>query len=130
MGVQHGRTGKVKIGANIVAEVQNFDLKRTTKIEEYDSMGDTSVTRQAGIDDSSGSLNCLYDLADTNGQVVLKNGASVTLLLYPEDDTSGKIEITVPAIISEFNITVAKDTFNIAQFSFVGNGDVTEAAVV
>jgi len=130
MGVQHGRSGKVMIASNAVAEVQSFNLKRTTQILEYDSMEDTAKTRQNGVDDSSGSVECLYDLSDTAGQVALINGTAVTLLLYPEGNASGKIELTVPAIISDFDITIEKDSFNKATFTFVGNGDVTEAAVI
>lgn len=129
MATVHGKDGVIKIGANSVAEVQSFDLDLSTKLAEHDSMGDPAVLRKAGIDDSKGSISCLWDKSDATGQETLKNGTSVALELYPEGTASGDKKFAVPAIVANFKVTATKGDIVKADFTFEGNGLVVESLV-
>jgi len=91
-------------------------------------MGDSYKTHIAssGIKEWSGSMTCHWDETDTNGQVAMTVGASVTLNLYPEGATTGDKYYTGTATITERGITTRMDGDTIrATFSFLGNGSLT-----
>ncbi len=91
MAVHHGKLGKVKIGTtNTVAEVTKFSISESVSTADATSMGDTAETHTVGIPSWSGKIEANYDPADTNGQVALTIGASLTLGLYTEGDGTGK----------------------------------------
>ena len=122
MSTHHGKNGVVRIGANSVAEVTGFSYTYSADVAEDHACGDAYKTRLAGIADINGGLSCHYDPSDTNGQDVLVAGASVTLLLYPEDGVStGETEVSIPAIITEVGVDLERDSVTSRSFTFVGN---------
>lgn len=128
MAVHHGKLGKVKIGTtNTVAEVTKFSISESVSTADATSMGDTAETHTVGIPSWSGKIEANYDPADTNGQVALTIGASLTLGLYTEGDGTGKKYLSGTATVTGLTID-ASFTDNV-KFSadIKGNGALTRA---
>ncbi len=132
MSTHWGLEGSVRLGSNAVAEMIEWEF--TEKVEPVDdtSMGDAYKTHIAasGIKEWSGSMTCHWDETDTNGQVAMTVGASVTLNMYPEGATTGDTYWTGTASITERGQTQKMDGETIrATFSFMGNGALTRGTV-
>ena len=123
-----GNDGVVKIGSNAVAEVKSFTLTETIETVEDTAMGDTSRTHKTGLKSWSGNLECHFDDTDT-AQTSLTVGASVTLNLQPEGDTTGDFLLTGTATVTEVTHTNTIDNIIERTFSFAGNGDLTQTTV-
>ena len=130
MSAKHGNSGIVKISTNSVAEVQKWDYEdRDVSVQEKTSMGDTEAAYLAsGCKGGGGTVECLLDATDANGQAAMTPGSTVTLKLYPAGDTSGDKEFSGSAIIETRRIEVAKDGLNKITFGY--RGVLTEGTVV
>ena len=124
-----GSEGTVKIGSNAIAEVRSWELSRTAEMIEDTEIGDAAKTFQAGNTSWSGSVSCFWDETDTNGQVAMTAGASVTLNLYPEGATTGDIYYTGTALITGITRRAGVNTMVEADFSFQGTGALTTSTV-
>lgn len=125
-----GSEGSVNVGANAVAEVTSFKVTEQTNLVPDGALGDTWETHKAGTKSWQGELTCNYDPSDTNGQVALANGASVTLNLYPEGDDTSDNFMTGTATIESIETNVGgNDEITSATFTFKGNGALTHDTV-
>lgn len=130
MAVIHGRRGKVSIGSNFIARVQNFNINPEVDTVEADAMG--SEWGEHVVDPMkrwSASVSCLYDPADTDGQATLIVGSEVTLTVYPGGNDSGNVEFTGVVTITSKPITVNKDGLVEVSFEGKGQGALTEGVV-
>lgn len=117
----HGNEGTVKIGANAVAEIQEWSFTETLATESKSSMGDAYDTMHAGMKSVSGSMRCWWDETDTTGQGALTVGAQVTLDLYPEGVDTGDTYYSGDVLITEVGVSTSKDGNVERSFSFVGD---------
>ena len=92
-------------------------------------MGDASRTYLASLKTFSGSIDCFWDETDTNGQLTLDPGSTVTINVYPEGSSSGDTYYTGSVIITEKSITASFDGMVEASFSFQGTGALSETTV-
>ena len=132
MATHVGKDGVVKIGANTIAEVNGWELTSTAEPVEDSELSDEWKTFKSGTDvvkEWSASINCWWDETDTNGQVAMISGASVTLNLYPEGSTSGDTFQSGTAIINEIGIAVEKGGIVTRTFSAQGSGALVIATV-
>ena len=132
MGTHWGNEGLVRVGTNTVAEVTEFEFTQSVAVVDDTAMGDAWKTHIAGsgIKEWSGSLTCHWDESDTNGQEALTVGASVTLNLHPEGNTTGDKYWTGTATIIEVTVTTPMEGSTIKRtFNFVGNGALTLSTV-
>ena len=132
MATHVGKDGVVKIGANTVAEVNGWELTSTAEPVEDSELSDEWKTFKSGSDivkEWSASINCWWDETDTNGQVAMISGASVTLNLYPEGATAADTYQTGTAIINEIGISVEKGGIITRTFSAQGSGALTITTV-
>jgi hypothetical protein len=92
-------------------------------------MGDSDQTHNAGIPAWSGRAECLYDPADTNGQVALSIGSSVSIGYYLQGDDSGKTYYSGSATVTniEYDTDFQKNGEFVAELQ--GNGALTPATV-
>lgn len=72
MAVMAGNAAALKIGANVIGEMDQWSLDVQTGLEETQAFGDTWKERTATIREWSGSGSGRLDTADTNGHVALK----------------------------------------------------------
>ena len=129
MAVHKGSEGVVKILTNTVAEVRDWSLEETAETIDSTQLSDAAKTFEVGTTSWSGSVNAFWDETDTNGQVAMSAGASVTLNLYPEGATSGDTYGSGTAIISSISKSGGIDGLVEASFSFQGTGALTWATV-
>jgi predicted secreted protein len=124
-----GRDGIVKVGSNAVAEVKSFSIEETADTVETTKMTDTARTHAVTLTSFSGSLDCFWDETDSSGQGALTNGASVTLNLYPEGDTTGDTYYTGTALVTGVSRSASFDGMVEATISVQGTGALTSATV-
>lgn len=129
MATVSGNSGAVYIGSDQVAEVKSFDITETDNIIESTSMGDTSKTFEAGLKEASGTITCHFDKSDSTGQEAMTVGASVTLNLYPEGNSSGSREISMTAQITSVGVSEAINEIVERSFGFTADGAVTHGTV-
>lgn len=122
MAVQHGNDGIVKIETDAVAEVQKWSYEEEdVALAPKTSMGDTEETYlPSGCKRGSGSIECLFDDADTTGQDLLVLGSPVALKLYPANDISGDVEYTGNVYVEKRSVEVGKEDPNAIKFDFKG----------
>ena len=84
-----GNDGVVKVGANTVASVARFTLDETMEPIEDTDLGETAKGFQSGDTSWTATVECKWDKADTSGQGAMTIGASVSISLQPEGDTTG-----------------------------------------
>jgi len=124
-----GRDGIVKVGSNAVAEVKSFSIEETADTVETTKMTDTARTHAITLTSFSGSVDCFWDETDATGQGALTNGASVTLALYPEGDTTGDTYYTGTALVTGVSRSASFDGMVEATISVQGTGALTSATV-
>jgi predicted secreted protein len=129
MATHKGSEGTVKSGSNTVAEIRSYTITETADVLEDTTMGDASRTYLASLKTFTGSIECFWDETDTNGQMTLDPGSTVTINIYPEGSSSGDVYYTGSVIITEKSITASFDGMVEASFSFQGTGALSETAV-
>ncbi len=126
MATYHGNDGSVLVGANAVGEVVSFSYNESANIIRDDAMGDADETNIAGKNSATGSITAHFDSGDTDGQVELTAGSSVSLVLHPEGTGTGLTELSFTAIVSSRAITVEHEGIVQVQFDFTRTGATTE----
>jgi predicted secreted protein len=129
MATHKGSEGTVKSGANAIAEIRSYTITASADTIEDTVMGDSARTYLPSLTSFSGSIECYWDETDTNGQLTLDPGSTVTINIYPEGSTSGDTYYTGSVIITEKAITASFDGMVEASFSFQGTGALTETTV-
>ena len=128
-----GREGSMSVAGNAVAEVRDFSINITTGGIDANTMQsgdwDKSV---AGRKMWTAEVNCFYDPADTNGQLVFVEGADVACEFYVEGETSGNEQRTGTARVEEISITGSGENDAFFEFSATlkGVGALTKGTVV
>lgn len=130
MATHTGNEGVLKIGANTMAEVKSFAVTESAEVAEDTAKGDDWRTFKTTFKNWTAEIEVHWDETDTAGQGACTVGAEVALLLYFEGDTTGDIEHSGNAIITERNIESPDDGIVAMKLSLKGNGALTEAAVV
>lgn len=126
MATFHGRSGQVFIGANQVAEVNEFSLELNAEFADDSNINDQDKTSHADpIRSGTGTLTCWWDDTDTNGQEALNVGESVTLLLRPEGTGAGLNQLSFTARVTSEGITVRKGEIVSRTIAFLVSGAVT-----
>lgn len=125
-----GNDGVVKIGANTVASVARFTLDETLDLVEDTDLGEQAKSYQAGDTSWSASVECKWDKADTTGQGAMTIGASVTVSLQPEGDTTGDETRSGTALVSSRGAVNEKGSMVMQTFTLQGSGALTVGSVV
>ena len=129
MATHTGSEGTVKVGSNAVAEIRSFSLEETADTLDDTTMGDAARTYKSSLTTFTGSLDVYWDETDTSGQGALTIGASVTLNVYPEGDTSGDTYYSGTAIVTGVTRSASFDGLVEASISVQGSGALTETTV-
>ena len=124
-----GSEGTVHVGSNAVAEIRSYSLEESADTIEDTSMGDSARTYLASLTTFSGSVDVFWDETDTNGQVALAVGSSVTIKFYPEGSASGDTFYSGTAIVTGKTISASFDGMVEASISVQGTSAITTATV-
>ena len=84
---------------------------------------------KAGTVSFTGSIDCFWDETDTNGQITLIEGASITVVYLFEGNTSGDYSYSFTALVNSVSISSSVDGMVEASFSFTGTGAITRGTV-
>jgi hypothetical protein len=99
MATYTGNAGVVRVGTHTVGEVRSFTIREDAPRIEDTVLGDTNRTYKADLPTVDGTIECLYDPADT-GQGALTIGAEVNLDLRPRGTGTTRPKLTVTANIT------------------------------
>lgn len=124
-----GNEGQVKVGSNVVAELRSFALTYSAELVEDTVIGDAAKTFQAIQKSWEASLEVFWDETDTQGQMALTPGASVTLNMYPEGSSSGDTYYTGSAIVESLEVKGTHNGLVEASMKVRGNGDLSKTTV-
>lgn len=129
MATHAGSEGKVFIGTDQVAEVKSWSMEVTSDTVDASIIGTQWRKNQATIKGWSGSFDAFWDETDTTGQGALSAGATVTLNLYPEGNSTGATYWSGDVIITSISYNAAFDGIVEASFNFTGTGALSTQTV-
>ena len=124
-----GSEGTVHVGSNAILEIRSYSLEESCDTIEDSTMGDSARTYLASLTTFSGSVDVFWDETDTNGQVALAVGSSVTIKFYPEGSASGDTYYSGTAIVTGKTISASFDGMVEASISVQGTSAITTATV-
>tara|TARA_R110000787_G_scaffold39633_1_gene99086 strand:- start:2446 stop:2832 length:387 start_codon:yes stop_codon:yes gene_type:complete len=128
MATHTGSEGTIKIGSDTLGELRSFSLESTAETIEDTSMGDSARTYKVGLTAFTGTASVFFDETDT-AQGNVDSGASITLNVYPEGDTTGDTYYSGSAIVTGRTINSSFDGMVEMELSFQGSGALTESTV-
>ena len=128
MATHTGSEGTIKIGTDTLGELRSFSLESTAETIEDTSMGDSARTYKVGLTAFTGTASVFFDETDT-AQGNVDSGASITLNVYPEGDTTGDTYYSGSAIVTGRTINSSFDGMVEMELSFQGSGALTESTV-
>lgn len=129
MTVTKGRSGKVYVGANVVAEVQSFSFTQSAEIADRSTLED-EWNRGAAVTKSwSGQMAVWWDPSDANGQMGLEVGEEASLKLYPDGNANGKTYYSGDVIVTSVELGNERANHVTATIQFTGNGACAKAVV-
>jgi hypothetical protein len=122
MAMFHGNSGAVKLATNAVAEVTEFSYsEEDVAMVERQTMGDTATTPVAsGCSKGSGSITCVFEHDDANGQEALDIGETLTLNLYPGGDTAGREKLSGSVVVTSSELTASMTDDVMISFNYAG----------
>lgn len=125
-----GKDGQIKVGANLLGELRDFNYVVNATVQDDSALGDTWDTHIEGAFTAnwSGSANAWFFDGDA-AQAALVVGASVSLGFYPRGSTAGKPYHSGTATVTQVTRTVNRTGPVEIAFSFQGNGELAGAAV-
>ena len=126
-------------GKDVLVTFDAVDISGTGRSVNYeetaDALDDTvygldNKTKQAGLIDGSGGFEALDSQGDWNAAwEAIPAGASGTMIIYPEGNTSGKRTATFTAVITNRSLDMPYDNLSTFSMSFEISGAVTEGTV-
>ena len=127
MATHTGSEGTVRVGLNAIAEIRSYSLEETADTAEDTSMGDAYRTFKTTLKAWTGSVDVFWDETDTNGQVALVVGATVTANFFPEGATAGQTEkyYSGDAIVTGKTVTGSFDGMVESTITLQGTGALT-----
>lgn len=129
MATHTAANGVIKVGSNAVAEVTGYSIEYMSDTVEDTVIGDSARTYLPTLKSFTASLDAMWDETDTNGQVALVVGTTITFSIYPEGDDSGDTYYTGSGIITGRTISTSVGEMITANFSIQGTGDLTATTV-
>lgn len=128
MATHIGNEGVVLSGNNTVGEIASFELTETMVTADDSALTDVWDTHLAGSRSWNATVTARWDETDI-GQGDLTIGASVTLKLYPEGNTSGDTFYSGTASVTSLSHSASRNTTQEVTFECTGNGNLTIATV-
>lgn len=129
MATHTAANGVIKVGSNAVAEVTGYNIEYMSDTVEDTVIGDSARTYLPTLKSFTASLDAMWDETDTNGQLALVVGTTITFSIYPEGEDSGDTYYTGSGIITGRTISTSVGEMITANFTIQGTGDLTETTV-
>lgn len=129
MAVTKGKDGRLKVGANTVAEVRSFQFDRNAVDSDTSTLEDTWDDSEVVTMNWAGSAVVFWDPSDTNGQGALEEGMVAHAYLYPAGTGNGATYWHGNVIVMKVGLGNARDGIVEASIDFKGKGVLTKAVV-
>ena len=129
MAVHKGIEGTIKVDSNAVAEFVSYSFTENIDLIETTNIAGAARAYTTGKTSWGGEISSNWDETDTNGQVALSPGSSVTLVLYPEGADSGDTYYTGTALVTSHSVSGSFDGMVTASIGATYTGAVTTATV-
>jgi hypothetical protein len=128
MTVYSGNSGVAQVGSTpaSITQVTAFSIDEKAQTQSTNAMGGTWETHVTGKLSWEGSIECLSDRSDTNGQVALVIGSSLPFKLYPDGNVTGRLELSGTGTVTGISQGVNQDDANTVTFDVTGNGALTK----
>lgn len=123
-----GKDGAIEVGAASVGEVESFDVEMSVNEIDANVMGSDFTDVCPGQKSVSGSISVLTDPADP-GQLLLEEGATVALTLFPTGNTTGLLELAGNAMISSVGYSTSVGDLVKTSYNFRNQGAWTRGTV-
>lgn len=124
MGKVHGKGGSAQLDGNAIAEIESWNATLIANLVVDTALQDSFVERTAGPVDMTGTIECFWDSANTNGQVAMMTACltPVTVNLYLYEDTTHyfKLKAFIEAASNVAISDVVKRTYNFSSHQTVG----------
>ncbi len=118
-----GVLGVVKAATNTIAEITSFSIDESANMISDSQLTDAAETSIAGRNSWSGTIECMWDDADTNGQAAMTIGASLAFEFQPEGGASGaNFEYQGTGLIESRGLSVADESMITQSFTIKGTG--------
>ena len=130
-----GETGKVMFGSDSgsagtqVAEVRSWTVEHTKDVIEDTAMGDAARTYLSGLHQFTGTLECMYDTAQTATAAIFDpaSDSQIEVEFFPAATTG--VKYIGKAIITSVSRTASFDDLITATVSIQGSGPLQEVDV-
>lgn len=124
MAVYSGHKGAVKVGANVVAEIEEFSIEVSREIHSYITLRQEFMGKAYGVGDWKGSASGRWYMGDTNGQAALQDalldGTTATASFEIDSPAVGTYSGTI--LISNMKVENSGDGVAQVSFDFEGSG--------
>lgn len=123
-----GKNGVLRIGANAIAEIVDFEIEESVDLVEDTALADKSKTYKSADDlvrGWTGKLTAHWDDTDTNGQEAAVIAALIAIEAYPEGTAVGASKLSGSAVVDNVAIGVAPNAIVSRTITFTGTGDLT-----
>lgn len=130
-----GEAGKVMFGSDSgsagtqVAEVRSWTVEHTKDVIEDTAMGDAARTYLSGLHQFTGTLECMYDTAQTATAAIFDpaSDSQIEVEFFPAATTG--VKYIGKAIITSVSRTASFDDLITATVSIQGSGPLQEVDV-
>jgi hypothetical protein len=140
MATYRGCNGKVKVkavgatgGTVAVGELRNWSFTETSEQLDASAMGDCTKKFVAGAKETTGTIECWLDMADTTGQNMFVVGNAIIIEIYPNATGSTKPYYKTPTagatVVSRNPDAGGVDGIVGVSFGFAVNGAMTATAL-
>lgn len=119
-----GNNGAVYSGATEVGCITAWDWTQTQSSIDTTCMKDTETSNIAGRSSTTGNISMNLNDGDT-GQATVVVGASLTLKLYMDGETTGDLYDEVTATIDSVSKSVANDSVVTLQCAWTASAPMT-----
>jgi hypothetical protein len=128
MAIHIGNEGTVSIGGTTVGQIKGFTINENVDTVEKTVMGDSSKSFLATHSFFAGTIDVLFDEDDT-GQTAMTVGSTVSIEVFPEGNSAGKVKFNGNVIITGDSLTSTTEGLVEKSFDIQGTGGLTRTTV-
>lgn len=128
-----GENGKVMFGddsggaSTQVAEVRSWTVEHTKDVVEDTALGDSARTFKSGLHQFTGTMECMYDTAQTSASVFdPANDAAISVEFFP---AATGVKYVGDVIVTSVSRTASFDDLVTVTVSFQGTGVLHEETI-
>ena len=130
MSRQNGTGGVVKIGSNVVANINMWSLNDQINKVTGRAFGETLEKAEAGARTVTLNIKGFYDPDDTNGQVVMAVGSKVAIELFTDGEATGDHFLSIAeALVESRGLETQNDQYVSVDVALHANAEPVPSTV-